>query len=125
MGINYEFKGRVSLKKNSILCINILLLSIFHLIAILLDDCAYSSQSLSIFPLRGDRRTVPRFDSFFLWYPQLESNQHLPLRRGLFYPLNYRDAYTLIKSQAPATITIIDTIAIKIILVVFSYLSFF
>lgn len=26
-----------------------------------------------------------------LWYPQLESNQHLTLRRGLFYPLNYED----------------------------------
>ncbi len=26
-----------------------------------------------------------------LWYSQLESNQRLPLRRGLFYPLNYRN----------------------------------
>lgn len=26
-----------------------------------------------------------------IWYPQRESNPHLPLRRGLFYPLNYED----------------------------------
>ena len=26
-----------------------------------------------------------------VWYPQQESNLHLPLRRGLFYPLNYED----------------------------------
>ena len=25
------------------------------------------------------------------WRPQLESNQHLSLRRALFYPLNYGD----------------------------------
>ena len=28
---------------------------------------------------------------FHVWYPRQESNLHLPLRRGLFYPLNYKD----------------------------------
>ena len=33
------------------------------------------------------------------WYPQLESNQHLPLRRGLFYPLNYKDGYYILTNH--------------------------
>ncbi len=40
-------------------------------------------------------KTIPISRDYFIknwvWYPQLESNQHLPLRRGLFYPLNYED----------------------------------
>ena len=36
-----------------------------------------------------------------IWYPHLESNQDLSLRRALFYPLNYGDfefsAYLLVK----------------------------
>ncbi len=26
-----------------------------------------------------------------IWYPEVESNHYLFLRRKLFYPLNYRD----------------------------------
>ena len=33
------------------------------------------------------------------WYPQQESNLHLPLRRGSFYPLNYEGLFKLILTR--------------------------
>lgn len=38
-------------------------------------------------------QTRQEIEKCLKWYPQLESNQHLTLRRGLFYPLNYEDIY--------------------------------
>lgn len=34
-------------------------------------------------------KTVPEDEVKVEWWPQQESNLHLPLRRGLFYPLNH------------------------------------
>ena len=48
------------------------------------------------------------------WRPQLESNQHLSLRRALFYPLNYgdlmRDTYIIRSSIKYETLILINDV---------------
>lgn len=65
----------------------------------------------------------------YLWYPQQESNLHLPLRRGLFYPLNYKDESSLSDYTFPNQIIVVmmsntNRNHIMIAFVCFSYLSF-
>ena len=62
------------------------------------------------------------------WYPQQGSNLYLPLRRGLFYPLNYEGIYlnyiidfiiTIIYCQHKEILLIKIKIQIKYIVLIF------
>lgn len=42
-----------------------------------------------------ENKNQHRCVGFYFWHPQWESNLHLTLRRGLFYPLNYEGVFHL------------------------------